>query len=295
MWLVFILLSTMAWALVNILNSVLVHHYHKSPMMLSWVQSVLSVPLLALIGFHVNIHSSWALLLVIVGMSAYVADLWFFRVAHSLDISVLNIAWSILALFLTIVGVFYFHESWTIHQSIGALLILGGALLLTLYHQHMNLRRTLWLLVILAALYVPYYAMKKAAIDAGEGAGTAFFWLLVGREVPSLLLPLTSRKTVQLAVQIIRDNWLFPLKSLLIVICYFLAEYFGALAYQQGSLSLVAVVANTQPFAVLVFAGLCTTLWPKYAPKELLSRQSLRIKMASFGLMFVGLILMPPQ
>lgn len=294
MWLVFILLSTVAWALVNILNSVLVHHYHKSPILLSWIQSALSVPLLALIGFHVNIYSSWALLLVIVGMSAYVADLWFFRVAHSLDISVLNIAWSILALFLTIVGVFYFHESWTMHQSIGAFLILGGALLLTLYHQHINLHRTLWLLVILAALYVPYYVAKKAAIDAGEGVGTAFFWLLVGREIPSLLLPLTSKKTVQQAVQIIGDNWLFPMKSLLIVICYFFAEYFGALAYERGSLSLVAIVGNTQSFVVLVFAGLCTTFWPRYAPKELLSRQSLGIKISSFGLMFLGLILMPP-
>jgi drug/metabolite transporter (DMT)-like permease len=264
-------------------------------MMLSWIQSVLSVPLLALIGFHVNLHSSWALLLVIVGMSAYVADLWFFRVAHSLDISVLNMAWSILALFLTIVGVFYFHESWTVHQSIGALFIIGGALLLTLYHQHINLRRTLWLLTILAALYIPYYALKKASIDAGEGAGTVFFWLLVGRELPSLLLPLASRKTIQLAVQIIRDNWLFPFKSLLIVLCYFLAEYFGALAYQQGSLSLVAVVANTQPFAVLAFAGLYTTFWPRHAPKELLSRQSLRIKLVSFALVFLGLMFMPPQ
>ena len=263
--------------------------------MLTWIQSILSVPLLALIGLHVNTHSSWVLLFVIVGMSAYLADLWFFRVAHSLDISVLNIAWSILALFLTIIGVFYFHESWTIHQSIGAFLILGGALLLTLYHQHINFRQTLWLLLTLAALYVPYYSVKKAAINFGEGADTAFFWLLVGREVPSLLLPLTSKKTVQLALQITCDHWLFPVKSLLIVICYFLAEYFGTLAYQKGSLSLVAIVANAQPFAVLFFAGLYTTLWPKYAPRELLSRQSLGIKLVSFGLVFLGLILMPPQ
>lgn len=295
MWLIFILLSTVAWALVNILNSVLVHHYHRSPIMLSWIQSVLSVPLLALIGFHVDIHSSWALLLIVVGMSAYVADLWFFRVAHALDISVLNVAWSILSLFLTLVGVFHFHDSWTIQQSIGAILIIGGTLLLTLYHQHISLRRTIWLLVILAALYIPYYAAKKAAVDAGEGVGTAFFWLLVGREAPSLLLPLTSRKTVQLAIQVIRNNWLFPLKSLLIVVCYFLAEYFGTLAYRQGSLSLVAIVANTQPFAVIACAGLYTTLWPKYAPRELFSRQSLGIKLASFSLVFFGVTLMPLQ
>jgi drug/metabolite transporter (DMT)-like permease len=295
MWLLFILLSTVAWALVNIFNSVLVHHHHKSPVVLSWTQSVLSIPLLAFVGFKVDIQTPWAFSLLIVGMSAYVADLWFFHVAHSLDISVVNNAWSILALLLTIVGVFYFHESWTFHQSIGAILILIGTLLLTLYHQHINLQRTLCLLIILAALYVPYYVFKKVSIDAGAGVGTVFFWLLLGREIPSILLPLTSRKTIQLSVQIIQNNWLFPLKSFLIMIFYFLAEYFGALAYQHGSLSLVAIVANTQPFVVIGFAGIYIYLWPKYAPKELFSRQSLGIKLTSFGLVFLGLIMMPPQ
>lgn len=295
MWLAFALISTFAWAIVNILNSVLVHHYHKSPMMLSWVQSVLSVPLLAIIGFHANIYSSWALNLMIIGMSGYVADLWFFHVAHRMDISVLNAAWSILALFLTVIGVFYFHESWTIIQSAGACLILGGTLLLTFYHQHINLRRTLWLLIILAALYVPFYVGQKAAVTAGEGAVTTFFWLLVGRELPSLFITLASRKTIQLAVEVMHTSWLFPMKSLLIVICYFLAEYFGVLAYQHGPLSLVAIVANTQMFAVIVFAGFFAFLWPRHAPKELFSRQSIVIKLASFALVFFGLILMPPQ
>lgn len=295
MWLLFILLSTVAWALVNVLNSILVHNYHKSPVMLSWIQSVLTIPILVFVSFHVVMNSSWTIILITVGMSGYVADLWFFHVAHRVDISVLNIAWSILALFLTIVGVFYFQESWTIYQSIGALLILVGTMLLILYHQHINFHHTLWLLVILAALYVPYYVVKKAAIDTGENAGTAFFWLLVGREVPSLLTPLISKKTIPLAVRLIRENWLFPLKSLLIVACYLLAEYLGALAYQYGSLSLVSVVANTQPFVVISLAWLATAFWPGYAPKELLSRQSLSIKLLSFLLVFLGLAFMPSR
>lgn len=294
MWLLFILLSTLAWAIVNILNSVLVHHYHKSPVLLSWLQSAISLPLLGFVALGADLDSSWAIIFVCTGISAYLADLWFFHAAHSLDISVLNIAWSILAIFLTIVGFFYFNETWTIHQSLGSALIIAGATILAFCHRQDNFIHTLGVLIALAALYVPYYAVKKAGIDEGVDAQTAFFWLLLGRELPSFFLPLFSKKTMALALRTDRLNILLIGKSALIVLFYFFAEYFGTLAYEDGPLSLVAIVANTQPLVVIMCAAAFVFFWPQYAPKELLSVRSLQIKISCFILTFVGLMFMPP-
>jgi drug/metabolite transporter (DMT)-like permease len=295
MWLAFILLSTIAWAGVNVLNSVLIHHYHKSPFILAWIQSAMGIPVLLVIVPFIEIKTPWALFLFITGITAYLADLWFFYAAEKIDISVLNIAWSVLSLLLAVVGVFYFEESWSIQQSVGSCLILAGTLLLTFFHQHISLRKTLWLLVVLALLYLPFYSIKKSAISDEVNVGTVFFWLTVGRETPSFLLPLFSKKTLKTAFQIIHGNLLFPLKSLVIIFCYFMAEFFGALAYKHGPLSLVSITSNTQPFIVILGAWFCASFWPRLAPKELFSRQSLKIKILSFSLVFAGLILMPPQ
>ncbi len=295
MWLLFILLSTIAWAAVNVLNSVLIHNYHKSPVLLSWIQSAVGIPILLLIPFFIETKTSWALPLFFTGITAYLADLWFFHAAEKVDISVLNIAWSILSVFLAIIGVLYFGESWTIEQSIGCFLIFGGALLLTFFHQHISLKKTLWLLIVLALLYVPFYTIKKDAISNTIQPGTVFFWLTLGREIPSLLLPLLSKRTLKNATQIIGLHPVFLFKSFVIISCYFSAEFLGALAYKYGSLSLVAITSNSQPFFVILGAWLCLTFWQKNAPKELFSKQSLKIKVASFCLVFIGLMLMPPQ
>ncbi len=292
MWLLFVLLSTFAWALVNVLNSVFVHNYVKSPIALTWIQSCISLPLLLLISFWIDVRSSWILVLILFGITAYAADLWFFYVLNHVDVSVLNASWSILSLFLSIVGFFFFHESWSFQQSAGSLMIIGGTLLLSLYHQHINLRFTLYLFSTLALLYLPYYIVKKVAIDAGESAAAVFFWMLIGREILSISLPLVLPLKLKSHIRNIGSDYFFFAICFLTVSLYFLAEYFGALAYLSGPLSLVSVIANVQPFMVMCVAWVWIAFCPSKAPRELLTQQSISIKIVSFCLVFLGLTLL---
>ena len=291
MWLLFILLSTFAWALVNVFNSVLVHNHTKSPVIITWIQSCFTVPLFLLISWRLDITSSWIPTLIFFGVTAYAADLWFFHVLHHVDVSIMNAAWSILSLLLSIAGFLFFNESWSIYQSIGSILIISGVLLLSLYHQHVNIKKTLWLLVALALLYLPYYIAKNAAISAGESASAVFFWMLIGREILSISVPLASRSTFHSAMVIIRSGWPFSIVCFSTVILYFLAEYLGALAYVSGPLSLVSVVSNIQPFIVMGAAWVYIFFWPAKGPKELITRQSISIKLISFCIFFIGLAL----
>ncbi len=291
MWIYFVLLSTLAWALVNILNSVLVHHHIKSPVVLTWIQSLISLPLLLILSFNIDITSSWSVTLLLFGITAYFGDLWFFYVLKHVDASVLNASWSILSLLLSLTGFIFLGEKWSIYQSFGAFLIIGGTLLLSLYHKHINFRRTLLLFSILAVLYLPYYLAKKVAVDNGGNALSVFFWLLVGRELLSLVVPIFSSTVRKSTYTTIKSSHGFLVLCLITTILYILAEYFGTLAYLDGPLSLVAIFANLQPFFVIGIGWAYYLASPLKAPKELFTKESIKIKMLSFGLVFVGTIL----
>src|SRR3989344_6807264 len=127
MWLLFAFLSTLMWALVNVLDSLIVRNYEKNPFVLMWCQSFFSIVFLAVFPLFVPVQfSSWTLSLMLFGAIGFIGDLWFFRVLRSADVSVTNAAWAILSIFLSIAGFLVFQESWTISQSAGSALVIGG-------------------------------------------------------------------------------------------------------------------------------------------------------------------------
>ncbi len=289
MWLFYVLLSTFAWALINVLDSSLVHNHEKKPMALMWSQSFFSLPILAVLAFILPLPTSWLPILLIFGIVGYAGDLWFFHVLEHVDVSITNIAWSILSLLLVASGFLLFGETWSILQTVGAALVISGALILSLYHQKVDLPRMLWLLTSLALLYLPYYIVKKMAIDDGVYPATVFFWMLFGREIFSFSLPWAFPKVRRIAQTAMRESWHFMGMNAAVITCFFLAEFFGALAYTTGPLSLVAIVSNIQPFIVIGLASLVAIFVPSKAPKELLSRQSVKLKLLCFLIVFAGL------
>jgi drug/metabolite transporter (DMT)-like permease len=239
MWLLFGVLSTVSWALVNVLDSVLVHNYHKKPMVLMWSQSLISVVFLVVLGKFLAEPSPWIVWLLLFGMIGYLADLWFFYVLGHLDVSVANAAWAVLALTLSVTGFAVFHESWTIMQTAGSVLILGGAVVLSFWHQQVvSLKKSLWLLLTLGVVYLPFYVMKKIAIDAGEPPLTVFYWMVFGREVLSFTVPLFFKEVRASSISTIRSGWSFMCINAIVIACFFAAEYFGAMAYVSPHLSM---------------------------------------------------------
>lgn len=289
MWILWTLLSVSAWAIVNVLDSVLVHRFERHPLALMWSQSLVSVPTIAFLSFFVPVATPWAGFLFLFGIIGYLGDVWFFHVLRHVDVSVSNIAWSILSLFLAIAGFFLFHEAWGSLQTVGAVLILGGTLLVSGLHTGVRMRHMLLLVCILASLYLPYYVAKKFAIDAGVLPLTVFFWMLAGRETLSFSTPLFFPRVRQAATRAMRASRSFMVVNASVIGLFLLAEFFGVLAYRSGPLSLVAITSNIQPFLVMALAWLIVRYRPTHAAKELLSKQSVAVKLASFSLVFLGL------
>jgi drug/metabolite transporter (DMT)-like permease len=290
MWLFFQFASIMCWAAVNVLDSLLVKHYQKNPIVLGWSQSWFTIIALAIIWFFFEVETSWALWLVLGGMVAYVGDLVFWKALALIDVSVTTIAWAILSVFLAIAGFVFFNESWSLPQASGALLVIAGIVVLSLWQRSIGNFYALFLLPLLALLYVPFYVLQKAAIAAGQPLLTAFFWPLLGREGLFFLLPwvVPSFRNAILAYLPASKPSFYMLGGL-VVLLFMAGIYLTTQAFANGPLSLVSIVSNVQPFCTIFMAWLMVSLVPRYAPRELLTVQSVQVKIVSFVIVFVGL------
>lgn len=257
-----------------------------------WSQALVSIPFLLVLAFVQPLENTWIPILLFSGILGYVGDLWFFHVLEHVDVSVSNIAWFIVSLLLAFSGLLFFGESWGFSQFIGALLVIVGALTLSFYHQKINLRHTLKLILILALLYFPYYLLKKIAIEHDQTPFSVFFWMIAGREMIAFSVPWFFPEVRKAAFLTMADSRHFMWMNAAVISAFFFAEYTGALAYASGPLSLVTIAGNVQPFFVLGLAGLVLRFAPSKAAKELFTRQSIQLKLSCFILVFLGLALL---
>jgi drug/metabolite transporter (DMT)-like permease len=181
-----------------------------------------------------------------------------------------------------------FGERWSLLQGIGVALVLGGVFFLSYYHQHVSITYTLFLFSILALLYAPFFVVQKAALHAGESIAATFFWLYFAAKLSGFLYPLLrgNWRTSILGCSI--DGRITSLGALAIV-CSLTGFYAITRAYAAGFASLVSVAANVQPFFTILFASFLFCLFPRYAPRELLTAQSVQVKLCSFAIVFIGL------
>jgi uncharacterized membrane protein len=214
-------------------------------------------------------------------------------VLKRIDVSVVNAAWSILTVFLSILGFLYFKEQWSMEQGIGAVLVLAGMFLLSFFHAHVSLLRTFSMLTVLALAYVPAAFARKYTLAMGEGILPVFFWLVFGRDILGFFIPLVVsplRRTLRRELS--GQSFAFFLLCALAISLFYVSEYTLSLAYRSGPVSLISVVANIQPFMVLFIAWIVWKILPSFAPKELFGMRSLAQKLTSFTIVFIGLVLL---
>lgn len=292
MWFWLQLASLVCWAAVNVLDSVLVHHYDRRPYVLQWHQSFYTLSFIALLAATKPVQTTWALPLFLAGIVAYAGDWVFFRALHRIDTSVTNIAWGMLAVLLSVAGMILFGEAWSPWQSAGVALLFCGAALLSLWGKHLD-GGGFGLLLLLAALYFPFYLAQKAALVAGESVLVAFFWPLLGREILAGAMPLVIPAWRREVIQVFRrQTAAFPLLNGIVVMLFFAGTFLTASAYASGPLSLVSVIGNAQPFFVLLFAWVLWTWFRERAARELLTAQAVSVKIISFLVVFAGLALL---
>lgn len=293
MWFWMQLASVLCWAEANVLDSLLVQRYRRSPIALMWNQAYFSLIVLAIIAFTMNLHSSWIMPLIVVGIIGYAGDLVFFSALKRIDVSVTNIAWVILSVILSTTGFLWFGESWSVTQTSGVLLVFIAIMILSLWHRRTSSGLSLLLLPALALLYTPFYLVQKAALLGGDGVVQVFFWSVLGRECMSFFFPFfvpAFRRDVTNAMR--EGDLRFFIINAAVIGVFFLATFMTTAAFFAGPISLVSVVGNVQPLFVLLLAGLTIRFFPTFAPRELLDARSLAMKTSCFLMAFLGLALL---
>jgi drug/metabolite transporter (DMT)-like permease len=292
MWLTFAVLALLCWASVNIVDSSLVRRYPAHPIVFVWATTFFAFPLLFLIWLLMDVRTEWRETLVVAGFFETIGATLFVYAIQRLDISAVNLAWAMLAMLMSIAGFFFFHEVWTQTQTVAAILIFAGVAFFSFRHRKLGGGRSLFLLPALALAYFPLLVIQKTALFT-ESNAAVFFWPLLAHEGSCFVLPLFVpsyrraitafvRKTENLFYFLIGFEGLF----------YYGGTYLSLRAYGAGPASLVSVVANTQPFFVLLFAWILAAILPSFAPRELLTDQSIQVKLLSFTIVFLGLALL---
>ncbi len=274
-------------------DSILVKKYTKNAMAILWALGIAKIPIVVIVPFIIDVRSAWMLPVVLTSLLAYGGDFLYYRAIRRLDVSVMNAGWAILAIVISIGGFIFFGESWNAMQSVGVIMVLGGVILLSVWHKNIPVIWTACMFLLMSFAYAPGLLVQKASQVDGAHIIVILYWFFCTKAFVQCLFP------------ILRKHWrrtvideIFPLKfsfSLFIffgVIFWILGAFFSILAFRTGFVSLVSVVGNVQPFVVICMALIIASLLPAYAPKELLTTQSVQIKLVSFCIVFAGLAML---
>lgn len=271
----------------------LVRHYERSPVVLMWFQSILECSIILALLFFFPFTTTWTLWYFIAGITAYAGVLFFIFTLDRVDVSMSNVAWAFLSIFVSAAGIALLHERLSALQLTGAAIVLVGAFMLAYSHRHVSVLRTTLILAFLGLLYTPLFVIQKAALLRGETFGAVFLLPLLIQKGLAFLFPLTKRSyRNRIAASSRHFTWLSVSLYVLAVITNVLAFWTSTWAYRLAPASLVSMTLNTQPFMIMFLAWCVSLMFPQIAAKELLTKQSIGIKIASFTIVFLGLALL---
>lgn len=290
MWLVFALAAPAFFGATNVFDSLFMKRYEKNPVVyLCYAGVLMWIPLL-LFPLFVDVRSGWMGMMLIAAFVAYIGELYYFYVLGRIDVSVVNACWAVLTILVSVGGYLLFAERWSLLQTVGTSLILGGIFFLSYWHRHVSMLRTICLFCIVGILLLPMILVQKAALEQGEGVLPITYWSLAGRNVPNVVVPLFRaewRSGVRSLYRRTGVDFLLLVSSAILV--WFLGVYCSIRAFELGYVSLVQTVGNVQPFFVILFAWIVARFIPAYAPRELFTAQSVQVKLVSFAVVFTGL------
>jgi drug/metabolite transporter (DMT)-like permease len=231
--------------------------------------------------------------LFLVGVFSYGSVLAYYYALDRIDVSVVNAAWSLQSVYVAVLAFLILGEQWTELQAGGVGLILLGVFALFFWHKHVSILHTFLLLSLVAIPYIPSFFVQKAAMSTGATLASTIFFSRIGRDAFAVLLPFAHpRLRRSLAPLFARASASFLLLNASSAVLSLIAIAFSVTAFTAGPLSLVSIIGNAQPFFTILIASLLLAFSPTYAPRELLTAQSVSVKLTSFGIVFLGLALL---
>lgn len=296
-WFFIALITPIAHAAVNHLDKHLLSKYFKgghvgSLVLFSALFAAVALPVIYFMDPGVlSVKTSDVLLLIFNGFLLVLAYICYFYALNKDEASFVAPLFQLIPVFGFILGYFFLGETLTRQEIIGALVIIFGAVILSLELTggSIKVKKVVILLMIASSLLYAINAVlfKFVAVEQ-QGFLPALFWDFSGKVVIGLLILATIKSYREQFFAVLKQNSTAILSlNILNEVLALVGEAALVFAVLLAPVVLVQVVSGFQPLFVFIFGILLTILAPSFG-KELLTRQAIFQKIAGIVLIVIG-------
>lgn len=299
-WLIVGIIPPFLWAVVNHIDKYLLSKaHHKSSvnvlMVYSTLFSLVVLPILAIFTWQ-DLFLSWEQVVTqIIGGILLTLSIYFYLVALSKgETSVVMPLALLVPVFGFIFSFFVLGEMLTIKQFLACLLIVGGALILSLEFEEemkMKLKYNILGFMVLVAIFQAAQEILFKYVSIENSFVASFFWIHVGVTLCGLVLVVVWRDLSSQFVYSIKQNGgkMFSVNIVsegVSVLAYMVRDYATLLA----PIAIIMTLGGYQPLFVFALGTFLTIVAPQFV-KEKIKPLHLLHKGTAIAIIFAGTLL----
>lgn len=287
---IFILIAvTLLWAGSNVIDKYVVSQRTLGPMVLITISAAISLIFsLAIIFFKVGLPPLSAPQIILALLCGAMGAVWlylYFKAMAMGEVSRLVPVMYLVPVFIAVFAWFFLGENLAWEKYFGILLLISGAILISLKLPFsLQPDRSFWLMLLATLLGAVLQVIQKYLLGFAD-FWTIFAYVRLGFSLamipvifmyfPDLVRVYKEKRTKLISLMIVSDS----------------ISYLGGIIFifvlAASSVTVANAVTSTQPFFVLLLVTLLGVFYPKIL-KEEASRSTIFLKVASIALIFVG-------
>lgn len=296
-WLIISLIPPFVWALTNHLDKYILNKFFKGRdsgpfMILVSISISIAALLIAIFSTHsIALTPLHILILIAAGILSMFGGLFYLFALSEGEPSIVVPLFQIIPIFNYFLGLIFLNEHLSTLQIFGSLLIIGGALAITIEQEEkkFKIKHKILFWMLAAGLSHSVFDLIFKPVALHENYWGSMFWVYVGSVVFGVGLFILHKKWRRQVIEILKQ---YGTKVVAINLINDGAGLSAGLIFNFALLitpiALVSVVGNgLQPFFVLLFGIVLTLISPKLA-NENLSKRHLTQKIIAILVIFFG-------
>jgi len=286
LWIFLSILAALLWTIVNIIDKYIISEV-RDPILATVISGISTFLLfeIASLSFGDIFLNYYTVLISILAGVVYNLAVWlYYSAMNKEEVSRIIPIISTTPIFVLIFGFIFLGEKFALTTYLGVILIVVGAVLISIKKTYKIEFSTAFLIAISAAIFFSLrnVLIKFATLQAS--IWSIFFWVGVGGGITSVFLFSLHRPHI-------RKKDKSKIKYLLLVGGLTAIGFFVfTLAVSVGPVSLVSALVETQPLFVFLSATILSVFYPKIL-KEKITKIIILQKMVAITMIIIGCIL----
>jgi uncharacterized membrane protein len=296
-WFLIALIAPILWSITNHIDKHLLSKYIRGNavgalMIFSSLIGLFLLPFILIIQPNVlNISSFNAFLIIINGIIYILAILPYFYALEKDEASIVIPLFQVIPVFGYFLALIFLGESLTLQQILASLLVVLGAIIISIEPKNLKFKFQVFWLMILSSFLIALNGLIFKLVGIQEDFWTTSFWEYVGFVLILVIFILFFKSYRNQFLSMFRKN---PISTLslngLNEIFNIVAKMIINFATLLAPLALVWTVNNLQPFFVLLIGVLLTKFFPNFN-QEKIDKKTIIQKIFAIILMFTGILL----